>query len=91
MSDLEAYDYHLPRELIAQQPLSHRADARLMVVDRAAQTIDHAYIRDLPEILRPPDCLVLNDTKVVPARLVGKRERTGAKWSGVVDIEVRTQ
>jgi S-adenosylmethionine:tRNA ribosyltransferase-isomerase len=83
VSDLEAYDYRLPRELIAQQPLAHRADARLMVVDRAAQTIDHAYIRDLPEILRSADCLVLNDTKVVPARLVGKRERTGAKWSGL--------
>jgi S-adenosylmethionine:tRNA ribosyltransferase-isomerase len=54
-----------------------------MVVNRAEQTIEHAHIRDLPEILRPTDCLVLNDTRVVPARLVGKRERTGAKWSGL--------
>jgi S-adenosylmethionine:tRNA ribosyltransferase-isomerase len=83
VSELDAYDYDLPKELIAQQPLAHRADARLMVVDRARQTIEHAYIRDLPEILRPADCLVLNDTKVVPARLVGTRERTGAKWSGL--------
>jgi len=83
MSDLDSYDYHLPRELIAQQPLPHRADARLMVVDRAEQSIEHAYIRDLAEILRPTDCLVLNDTRVVPARLVGKRERTGAKWQGL--------
>jgi S-adenosylmethionine:tRNA ribosyltransferase-isomerase len=83
MSELDHYDYHLPKELIAQQPLANRSDARLMVVDRAAQSIEHAYIRDLPEILRPTDCLVLNDTKVVPARLVGHRERTGAKWTGL--------
>lgn len=83
MSELDPYDYHLPKELIAQQPLGNRIDARLMVVDRAEQSIEHAYIRDLPEILRPTDCLVLNDTKVVPARLVGHRERTGAKWTGL--------
>jgi S-adenosylmethionine:tRNA ribosyltransferase-isomerase len=83
MSELNQYDYHLPKELIAQQPLANRSDARLMVVDRAEQSIEHAYIRDLPEILRPTDCLVLNDTKVVPARLVGHRERTGAKWTGL--------
>lgn len=83
MSELDHYDYHLPKELIAQQPLANRIDARLLVVDRARQSIEHAYIRDLPEILRPADCLVLNDTKVVPARLVGQRERTGAKWTGL--------
>lgn len=83
MSELDHYDYHLPKELIAQQPLANRSDARLMVVNRAEQAIEHAYIRDLPEILRPTDCLVLNDTKVVPARLVGHRERTGAKWTGL--------
>jgi S-adenosylmethionine:tRNA ribosyltransferase-isomerase len=83
MSELDRYDYHLPKELIAQQPLPRRADARLMVVNRGEQSIEHAYVRDLPEILRPTDCLVLNDTKVVPARLVGKRERTGAKWTGL--------
>jgi S-adenosylmethionine:tRNA ribosyltransferase-isomerase len=83
MSELDAYDYDLPKELIAQQPLASRADARLMVVNRAEQSIEHAYIRDLPELLRPTDCLVLNNTQVVPARLVGRRERTGAKWSGL--------
>lgn len=83
MSDLEHYDYHLPKELIAQHPLANRIDARLMVVDRAAGSIEHAYVRDLPELLRPNDCLVLNDTRVIPARLVGHRERTGAKWTGL--------
>lgn len=83
MSELDHYDYHLPKELIAQQPLAHRIDARLLVVDRARQSIEHAYVRDLPDILRPTDCLVLNDTRVVPARLVGQRERTGAKWTGL--------
>jgi S-adenosylmethionine:tRNA ribosyltransferase-isomerase len=83
MSELDQYDYHLPKELIAQQPLANRIDARLLVVDRARQSIEHAYVRDLPEILRPTDCLVLNDTRVVPARLVGQRERTGAKWTGL--------
>lgn len=83
MSELDAYDYRLPKELIAQHPLARRSDARLMVVNRARQSIDHYHIRDLPEILRSGDCLVLNDTRVVPARLVGHRERTGAKWSGL--------
>ena len=83
MSELDAYDYHLPRELIAQHPLARRSDARLMVVDRARGEITQAYIRDLPELLRPTDCLVFNDTKVIPARLVGRRDRTGARWTGL--------
>ena len=83
MSELDAYDYHLPRELIAQHPLARRSDARLMVVDRRGGEITHTYIRDLPELLRPTDCLVFNDTKVIPARLVGRRDRTGARWSGL--------
>ncbi len=83
MSELDHYDYHLPRELIAQHPLATRSDARLMVVRRNEQSIDHGYIRDLPAILSAGDCLVFNDTKVIPARLVGRRERTGARWSGL--------
>ena len=83
MSELDQYDYDLPRELIAQHPLGRRSDARLMVVRRDEQSIDHGYIRDLPAILDPGDCLVLNDTKVIPARLVGRRERTGARWTGL--------
>jgi len=83
MSELEQYDYELPRELIAQHPLARRSDARLLVVNRATGSITHSYIRDLPEILQPSDCLVFNDTKVIPARLVGRRDRTGARWSGL--------
>jgi S-adenosylmethionine:tRNA ribosyltransferase-isomerase len=80
---LAQYDYHLPRELIAQHPLPRRSDARLMVVRRDEQSINHGYVRDLPAILDAGDCLVFNDTKVIPARLVGRRERTGARWSGL--------
>lgn len=83
MTQISDYDYTLPRELIAQHPLSVRSDARLMVVDRAQQTIEHHHVRDLPELLRPRDLLVVNDTRVIPARLVGRRERTNARWSGL--------
>ena len=83
MSELDQYDYDLPRDLIAQQPLAVRSDARLMIVRRQSETIDHAHVRDLPEILTNKDCLVFNDTKVIPARLVGRRDRTGARWSGL--------
>lgn len=80
---ISAYDYDLPTELIAQHPLARRSDARLMLVDRQAQAISHHHVRDLPLLLRPDDCLVLNDTKVVPARLVGFRTRTGGRWHGL--------
>ncbi len=83
MSDLDAYDYELPRHLIAQEPLANRADARLLVVDRASGSIAHNHVRDLPEILQAGDLLVLNDTKVVPARLVGFRTLTGGHWEGL--------
>ncbi len=83
MSELDQYNFELPRDLIAQHPLAKRSDARLMVVDRASGQIDHRHIRDLPEILRSDDCLVFNDTKVIPARLVGRRDRTNARWSGL--------
>ncbi|HMP07296.1 MAG TPA: tRNA preQ1(34) S-adenosylmethionine ribosyltransferase-isomerase QueA, partial [Lacipirellulaceae bacterium] len=76
-------DYHLPPELIAQEPLRHRPDARLMIVDRARQTIDHAHVRDLPEILPAGDRLVLNDTRVIPAQLRGQRLETGGRWQGL--------
>lgn len=83
MAEIDEYDYELPVELIAQEPLPCRTDARLMVVDRARGTCEHRRIRDLPEILRSGDCLAFNDTKVVPARLVGRRERTGGRWQGL--------
>lgn len=83
MIDISDYDYDLPKHLIAQRPLPNRADARLMVIDRKAETIEHRYVRDLPEILQPGDALVLNNTRVVPARLVGYRTQTGGRWEGL--------
>lgn len=83
MSELDAYDYILPRELIAQHPLARRSDARLMVIDRQTASIDHRHVRDLPEILDENDLLVLNDTKVIPARLVGYRQTTKGRWYGL--------
>ncbi len=80
---LELYNYHLPRELIAQYPLDHRIDARLMRIDRQTREISHHYVRDLPDLIDPGDALVLNNSKVIPARLVGFRTSTGGKWEGL--------
>ncbi len=77
------FDYELPRHLVAQEPLRQRADARLMVVDRGRQQIEHHHVRDLPHLLPSGDRLVLNDTQVIPARLVGKRSQTGGRWEGL--------
>jgi S-adenosylmethionine:tRNA ribosyltransferase-isomerase len=79
----DAYEYELPRHLIAQAPLVHRVDARLMVVNRRWQSIEHWHVRDLPEILSPTDCVVLNDTQVVHAKLLGFRTATGGRWEGL--------
>lgn len=81
--DIALFDYKLPRELIAQHPVEHRIDARLMLIDRQQQTIDHAYVRDLPDLIAPGDALILNNSKVVPARLIGSRTSTGGKWEGL--------
>ena len=77
------YDYELPKRLIAQQPLQRRSDARLLVVDRADGSLAHHHIRDLPNLLRAGDCLVINDTRVIPARLVGFRAATSGRWEGL--------
>ncbi|MBM4012253.1 MAG: tRNA preQ1(34) S-adenosylmethionine ribosyltransferase-isomerase QueA [Planctomycetes bacterium] len=79
----DAYDYELPAELIAQEPLADRAAARLLVVNRADGRLAHRSIRDLPALLAPGDLVVVNDTKVVPARLVGRRAQTGGRWEGL--------
>jgi len=76
-------EYSLPEELIAQEPLSNRIDARLMLVDRCRGTIAHHHIRDLPRLLLPGDRLVLNDTRVIPAQLRGLRTATGGRWQGL--------
>lgn len=77
------YDYELPKRLIAQHPLQRRTDARLLVVNRGDGSLSHQHIRDLPTLLRSGDCLVINDTKVIPARLVGFRAETGGRWEGL--------
>lgn len=83
MGDADLYDYDLPPDLIAQEPLADRTAARLLVVDRRTGRLTHRHVRDLPELLAPGDLVVVNDTKVVPARLVGHRVRTGGKWEGL--------
>ncbi len=77
------YDYDLPKKLIAQNPLENREDARLLTVDREHGEIDHRHIRDLAQLINPGDCLVLNNTKVVPAKLVGFRTLTKGRWQGL--------
>jgi S-adenosylmethionine:tRNA ribosyltransferase-isomerase len=81
MTDL--LDYALPPHLIAQEPCPDRDHSRLMVIRRASGTIAHHHFRDLPELLAAGDVLVLNDTRVVPARLLGRRVRTGGRWEGL--------
>jgi S-adenosylmethionine:tRNA ribosyltransferase-isomerase len=92
------FDYALPERLIAQRPAAERDAARLLVVRRDSSSrvgspphgfppgppaIEHRVFRDLPELLAPGDLVVLNDTRVLPARLVGRREATGGKWEGL--------
>src|SRR3954466_8604498 len=77
------FDYHLPEHLIAQHPAARRDESRLLVVRRGSGAIEHRTFRDLPELLALGDLLVLNDTRVLPARLLGRRERTGGKWEGL--------
>src|SRR3954469_22767946 len=77
------FDYEVPRQLVAQEPLKHRSDARLMVIDRARQSIEHFHVRDLTRLLPAGDRLVLNDTKVLPAQLAGRRAVTGGRWQGL--------
>ena len=75
---LTDFDYDLPEELIAQDPLEKRSDSRLMVVGREDGSITHKHFYDIIDYLNPGDCLVINDTKVIPARLMGVKEDTGA-------------
>ena len=77
------FDYHLPEHLIAQHPAARRDESRLLVAHRDSGSLEHRTFRDLPELLRPGDLVVLNDTKVLPARLIGVREETGGKWEAL--------
>ncbi|MFI5454625.1 MAG: tRNA preQ1(34) S-adenosylmethionine ribosyltransferase-isomerase QueA [Isosphaerales bacterium] len=77
------FDFDLPDELIAQHPIEPRHGSRLMVVDRRRACWEHRTFAELPELLDSRDVLVRNDTRVVPARLVGCRASTGGKWEGL--------
>lgn len=75
---LSDFNYDLPERLIAQDPLLKRSDSKLMVIDRKNDTIQHKVFSDIIDYINPGDCLVINDTKVMPARLMGVKEDTGA-------------
>ena len=70
--------YDLPKELIAQHPVESRDHSRLMVVDRKTGEIEHRHFYDVIDYLEPDDCLIINDTRVLPARIYGVKEETGA-------------
>lgn len=74
--DVDIFDFDLPHELIAQTPLKKRDTSRLLVLDRKSGKVEHRNFFDIKEYLRPGDCLVLNDTKVIPARLYGTKENS---------------
>ncbi|HBA64311.1 MAG TPA: tRNA preQ1(34) S-adenosylmethionine ribosyltransferase-isomerase QueA [Lachnospiraceae bacterium] len=75
----EDFNYELPEELIAQDPLEDRSGSRLMVLDKETGKTEHHVFREITEYLKPGDCLVINDTKVIPARLIGSKIGTEAK------------
>ncbi|MEN2765873.1 tRNA preQ1(34) S-adenosylmethionine ribosyltransferase-isomerase QueA [Ornithinibacillus xuwenensis] len=77
--NIEDFDFELPESLIAQTPLKERSASRLMVLNRDTKEIDHKRFSDIKGFLKKGDCLVLNDTRVLPARLYGTKEDTGAK------------
>ena len=77
--DVKDFYFDLPEELIAQDPLKDRSSSRLLVLDKDTGEVQHRVFRDIVEYLRPGDCLVINDTKVIPARLMGVKADTGAK------------
>ncbi len=77
--DVEEFDYQLPEELIAQEPLPERDASRLLLLPRRSGPVRHARVRDLPDLLRAGDVLVVNDARVIPARLHGRKEGTGGK------------
>ena len=77
--DIELFDFELPEELIAQYPLKQRDESRLMVINREEKTIEHRKFKDILDYLVPGDVLVRNNTKVIPARLVGTKVETGGQ------------
>ncbi len=77
--DIKDFYYDLPQEMIAQTPLEDRTASKLMVLDRATHEISHRHFYDICDYLNPGDCLVMNNTRVIPARLYGAKENSGGK------------
>lgn len=73
------FDFYLPEELIAQDPLEDRSSSRLLLLDKETGMLEHKIFKDIIDYIEPGDCLVLNNTKVIPARLIGVKEETGAQ------------
>jgi S-adenosylmethionine:tRNA ribosyltransferase-isomerase len=88
---LSDFDYHLPEELIAQEPLSDRAASRMLVVNRASGTWQDRAFRDFPSYLKPGDCVVINDSRVFPSRLYGQREHGAFLNKGRVQVFLAKQ
>ena len=76
--NIEEYNYDLPQNLIAQTPLKNRSDSKLLVMDKKTGELQETIFRNIIDYLNPGDILVLNDTKVIPARLIGEKEDTHA-------------
>ena len=76
---LSQFDFELPEELLSEHPAENRDESRLMVLNRAEQTIEHKQFKDLINYFDEDDVMVLNNTKVFPARLFGSKEKTGAR------------
>lgn len=81
---IDEFDFELPPSLIAQEPCAERDRSRLLVLRLGGEVQSHRQFRDLPSLLAPGDLLVLNDTRVLPARVIGRRARTEGKWEGLI-------
>src|SRR5581483_2744978 len=77
LTQISDFDYDLPQELIAQTPIEPRDASRLLVIDRASGSFAHRHFRDIGEYLRPGDLLIANQSRVIPARLLGRRAESG--------------
>ena len=89
--DINDFDYDLPEELIAQEPMSQRDECRLMVLDREKGTIEHRKFHDIIDYLGPDDIMVMNDSKVIPARLFGIKDKTGVHCEFLLSRKVEDE
>ena len=89
--DINDFDYDLPEELIAQEPMSQRDECRLMVLDREKGTIEHRRFHDIIDYLGPDDIMVMNDSKVIPARLFGIKDKTGVHCEFLLSHKVEDE